>query len=76
MPSSGTTESKAEDAGYSIVDSLDSQRPRQEPGTVTKPRRSSWGATFLTICVALCVLTILYVLRSTGHDTAGRRVTY
>lgn len=72
MSTTGTTENKADDAGYSIVDSLDSQHPRQEPGTVTKPRRSSWGATLLTICVALCVLSgILYVLRSSGHDTAG-----
>lgn len=72
MSATGTTENKAEDAGYSIVDSPDSQPPRQEPGTVTKPRRSSWGATLLTICVALCVLSgILYGLRSSGHDTAG-----
>lgn len=72
MSATGTAENKAEGANYSIFDSPASQRPRQEPGTVTKPRRSSWGATILTICVALCVLSgILYVLRSSGRDTAG-----
>ena len=65
MSATGTTENKAEDAAYSIVDPLDPQRPRQESGAVTKPRRSSWGATLLTICVGLCVLTgVLYGLRT------------
>ncbi len=67
----GTTENKVEDAGYSIVDSLDSHRSRQESGTVTKPRRSSWGATLLTICVALCVLGGILYVRSSGHDIGG-----
>jgi hypothetical protein len=71
MSASGTTENKAEDAGYSIVDSLDSHRSRQESGTVTKPRRSSWGATLLTICVALCVLGGILYVRSSGHDIGG-----
>jgi hypothetical protein len=70
--STGTPVQKADDAGRSIVDTLDSPRPRQEPELVTKPRRSSWGATLLSICVALCVLNgILYVLQSRGQDTAG-----
>ncbi len=72
MSSTRIPEQEADDAGCSIGETLDSQRPRQEPGIVTKPRRSSWGATLLTICVALCVVSgILYVLRSSGRDAAG-----
>ena len=40
--------------------------------TLTALKRSTWGATCLTICVALCVVSgILYGLRSSGHDPAG-----
>jgi len=72
MSAPGATENNVGDAGCSLVDSLDSQRRREELKNARALKRSSWGATCLTIWVALCVLSgILYVLRSSGHDTGG-----
>lgn len=64
MASIETNESKAADVGSSMVDSLDSQR-REQLKEARKLKRSLWGATLLTICVGLCLLTtVLYALRT------------
>ena len=57
MSTTGATEGKVEDAGNSIDDSLGSQRRTEELKKARQLKRSSWGATLLTICVGLCVLT-------------------
>ena len=65
MSTTGATEGKVENSGNSIDDSLGSQRRTEELKKARELKRSSWGATLLTICVGLCVLTgVLYELRT------------
>jgi hypothetical protein len=71
MSTTGATEGKVEDAGNSIDDSLGSQRRTEELKKARQLKRSSWGATLLTICVGLCVLTgVLYGLRTRDFGAA------
>ena len=61
MPATGPNEKNAEGLQYSPVDAVDSQNELK----TKKPKRSSWGATLLTIWVGLCILTgVLYTLRT------------